>query len=135
MRPSSIIAFERVALLAIAVGLLGVALSWNAVVAAVAGHGYGPGFVAASNALIFGLILVLLFLVSRRRSNVARWIWIVLFAFGVAHALATGTVLASGSTLGKIMDGAGWLLGAIGVWLLLRRDSAEWFARRGSVAA
>ncbi|MCW3836150.1 hypothetical protein ACFQ1E_08865 [Sphingomonas canadensis] len=82
-------------------------------------------------ALPGGLVLVNLLLwycITRYASNIARWIYTVLFGFAAAGA---GMVLAEG---GAILDFTALsttgltALNGLAVWLLFRPDAAAWFA-------
>src|SRR4051794_38189903 len=83
MRPSSIVNFERLSLLAVAVGAVIMWLSWDALVASlrpkVPGTGLEPAL--AVLALIYlGLLVLLILLTSRRGSAVAKWLFVLIIA-------------------------------------------------------
>ena len=81
-RPKSIIWFERLYLGSLAVSVAIMAMGWDAT-------GQIP-LVYLLLALLLGLVLpaVLVLLVSRRRSRVAKWVLIILFAIGLASNVA-----------------------------------------------
>ena len=79
MRPRPIVAFERITLDSIALGLLNVAMNWTwlaqvGATTTIALWSYGLGA---------ALIVTLTLLVSRKRSKVAMWIMVVLFVLGL----------------------------------------------------
>ena len=81
-RPESIAWFERLYLGSLAVSVAIMAMGWDST-------GKIP-LVYLLPALFLGLLLpiILILLVSRRRSRVAKWVLILLFALGLASNLA-----------------------------------------------
>ena len=134
MRPQSIITFERVVLLMIVLGLAGAVLRWDAVVAELTRTGLGVAVGIAIYAFALAVSLLLLWLIARRGSSVARWIYVVLCVAGFALAIP-----ALGATLRLpvpelLMQVAQWLLAILSVWLLFRPDARAWFERSGEAA-
>jgi hypothetical protein len=87
--------------------------------------------IAAIAVAVFSLVIkwLLLYFIARRGSDVARWIFVVLFLLGLV-SLADVVFVRRG------MFAQPWtldfslfrtLLLAVCVWLLFRRDSAAWF--------
>jgi hypothetical protein len=81
-RPKSIIWFERLYLGSLAVSVAIMTMGWDAT-------GQIP-LVYLLPALFLGLVLpvILVLLVSRRRSRIAKWVLIALFAIGLASNVA-----------------------------------------------
>lgn len=137
MRPTSIIRFDQAYLSAVAVGLLNTALSFEKTSAELASDassaqlGLGTGFLFAMLGFSFGLTLLLWFLVSRRASNVAKWILVVLTAASVLMGLTSLANLTAfgGLELALMLLGIGLQL--VAVYFLFRRDAREWFASNG----
>jgi hypothetical protein len=134
MRPNSIVTFERVFLIMIVLGLIGAVLRWDAVVAELRATGLAEGVGIAIYAFALAVSLLLLWLIARRGSSVARWIYVVLCVAGFALAIP-----AFGATLRLplpelLMQIAQWLLAILSVWLLFRPDARAWFARSGDAA-
>ena len=128
MRPASIVNFERAVLLMIVFGLAGALLRWDESVAYVAQQGYGEGLLIAIQAISFGLLLLLMWLIARRRSVIAKWIYVVLGVAGIALSVPS-----LGDTLGGplpllLLQVAQWVLTIVSIWLLFRPDAREWFA-------
>jgi hypothetical protein len=134
MRPKSIVLFERVygfnILLGIASGAWGW-MHWSAMLPPGA-----PPQVATmmpmimAGTLIAGTIinLLLLFFIARKGAEVAKWIFIVLFAVGLVGVLRGFT----GSTvqlplLTHILAVVQILIQAFCAWLLFRPDTVPWF--------
>lgn len=137
MRPSSIELFGKVYLGAIAIGLVNAVLSWSQVSAMMA----DPRMQAAgvgTGTLVFGLVigiivpLLLWFFITRRASNVAKWIYVVLTALGLFSFLSAlaNPMVPKGlvTVLGALAIG----LQVYGAWLLFRPDSAAWLDAKGA---
>jgi hypothetical protein len=74
-------------------------------------------------------MLLLMWLIARRRSVVAKWIWILLSIAGLALMVpAIGTVL-RGPLPDVLLQLAQLVLTLLSVWMLLRPDAAAWFRR------
>ena len=139
MRPKSIIRFDQAYLSAVVVGLLNTALTFEKTTAELAREpssaqiGLGTGFLLAMLGFSFGMTLLLWFLVSRRASNVAKWILVVLTTAGMLMAM---TSLANWAALSE-SELALMLLGAalelVALYFLFQRDAREWFASKGRV--
>ena len=83
MRPESIVWFERLYIASLAIAAAVVAMGWDST-------GRIPTIVLlAGIALGLLLPLVLVLLVSRRRSGIAKWVLVALFLLGLAANLAT----------------------------------------------
>lgn len=135
MRPQAIILFERLMLASFVVGLTNIATGFSRIQAIITQSPLNP--LAMTVGMIvglgFGLLLPLglALLISRRASNVAKWILVVLLVLGL---LRSPTTLANPmmSPLGKL----GYLvisLIQIGAAIMLfRKDVREWLGRRGA---
>jgi hypothetical protein len=131
-RPASILWFERLVLLSIAIGIAGVYLQWDEAIATVEGGGFGPGFVLVVIAGGYGLLLLLLWLIAWRASNVARWIYVVVSALGFLGLIDVASFRAQVNLI-FALGLADYLLSAITLWLLFRADARNWFAGRRPV--
>jgi drug/metabolite transporter (DMT)-like permease len=118
-------------LLAIGLGLAVAVLNWATATAALrnaTGGGNAAPVALAATILVSLLIpLLLWYFVTRRRSNVARWLVAVLTAFGVA-------VIALAAARGTLQPGLAGAIGILGMVLrvlasvqLFRADAAAWF--------
>lgn len=94
MRPQTIVNFERIVFFTLILGLLQAYLGWDR-----ATQMASIGFVLTVQVFTFGLIGGLALLVARRRSNVSKWILIVMFAIGLPPSVR---MIAQGITLGSI---------------------------------
>lgn len=127
MRPASIVNFERVVVLIILLGLVTTAFTWNTAVAMARQQGLGTGFVIGAGAFSLALNLLLLWLIARQRSVVAKWIYILLSLGGLALALVGGRALANLPTPLLLLNAAQWLLSLVSIYLLFRPDTRAWF--------
>jgi hypothetical protein len=138
MRPKSIVNFEIAALLAVLVGIVNSFLSWDKVMAVqqakFVAQGQGKMMGMASNlgiamAVIFVVIwLLLIWLISRKGSPAAKWIYAVLavisLLFGL-YGLTQGPVYGTVQfVLAIVCD----LLSLAALWFLFQPDAKAWFA-------
>ena len=134
MRPKSIIIFDRLFLAVLALSLVNGALSYVAFgqrfqsdpALASSGSFAGP-LMIVSLAFGFGISLLLWFFISRRASDVAKWILVAFTAFGVLGVV---------QNLRQPMFSPGLLAATVGltalqvaaVYFLFRPDARAWFA-------
>ncbi|HEX8216327.1 MAG TPA: hypothetical protein VF577_02575 [Allosphingosinicella sp.] len=128
MRPASIVKFERVVLLTILFGLASVVLNWDAASAPFRRLGYGENFFIGAYAASIVIMLVLLWLIARRASAVAKWIYVALYSISIVMALFafSDNLRLPPATL--ILQLVQWALILFSIWLLFRPDSNAWFA-------
>ncbi|HEX8654890.1 MAG TPA: hypothetical protein VF693_06685 [Allosphingosinicella sp.] len=127
MRPASIVNFERIVLLLIVIGLVGSVLSWDGLQAATAQHGLDEGSLIAVHVILLALLLLLLWLIARRRSVVAKWIWILLWLAWIGVSIPTLGATFSWPLPALLLQAAQWVLVLLSIWMLLRPDAAAWF--------
>ena len=138
MRPQSIKLFEKVYLASIAIGLVEVAVGWQRLIAetleplASVAEGTRQGLLIASVVLVFGILLLLWFLVARKASNVAKWILVALMALGAFSILKETFDSAVSKDLGFALNAVSTLLGLYAMWLLFRPDAAAWLESKGA---
>jgi hypothetical protein len=120
LRPKPVVAFEAMNLTTLAVGVVHSIFVWDESVAIAS-----PAFVITIQAFSIGLVLMLTLLVSRRRSNVAKWVLIVLFLIGLPGVIV---LLANGLALGSpIITVFQTVLQAVGICLLFTPPARRWF--------
>jgi hypothetical protein len=137
MRPASIVNFERIVLITIVIGLAATVLNWEAVVAMARSQSrgqFGSNFVLVVQALSIALYLLLLWLIARRRSVVAMWIYVVLAVAGLLLSLRGLSELGRMPLWAVLLQAAQWLLTLASLWLLFRPDARAWFRGAGSAA-
>jgi hypothetical protein len=135
MRPPSILLFERLYIVKIVFGLVAgmfvfSRLSFMQVPADApsAVQKLMPIITIGSIALSVAVSLLLLYFIARRASDVAKWIFIVLFSLGAigliwnfSHRLAAPSWINGLSFLQIAIE-------AVMLWLLFRPDAKAWFA-------
>ena len=138
-RPISIVNFERCYLGAWLLGLISTVLNWNTMEQMTATRQaeaqFGTWYMPAVTAIGLIISLILWYFIARRGSAIAKWILVVLFAFGVigfVMGLAMHTMPAG---LLGIVSVVSFVLQAIAVWLLFRPDTKPWFGEKGGDAA
>lgn len=127
VRPRSILLFERLYGAGLAVAALGDALGWPNLVARLGTLGMRPPVVAFSVALGLAIPLLLLWLVARRGSAVARGLAVILAALGVlgyGYALVRGQGLVGAIGL---FDPLRLLLQVAALACTYRPDARAWF--------
>jgi hypothetical protein len=130
MRPPSIVNFTRVVLLSLAIGILATWLSWDKVEAAMAatGSGMGTGAIVGIQAVTIALYLLLIWFISAHGSPVAKWIYVVLCAFGLVIGLLGFRQTMAYGTLPTILAAVQYILSILSLWLLFRPDAKAWFS-------
>jgi hypothetical protein len=130
MRPQSIILFERLFLLSLAVSAVSFAIGYDDTMRVAANDpamrqfGLGQGFIVGTLAVSFAIYLLLWYLVAHKASNVAKWILIALVAIGVASlpfALGGPLKLTLWLNLGV------YALEVAALAVLFRPDAMAWF--------
>jgi hypothetical protein len=129
MRPKSIVTFERLVLIGLAIGILNsflVAGRMEAMVATQA-RGMTMNTVYAVQAITIVLYLVLVWFISRKGSPIAKWIYIVLSALGLLFGLVgLGQAMQFG-TLPLIINLIQYAIAIATIYLLFRPDAKAWF--------
>lgn len=133
MRPDSIIKFERFYLGALAVGVVNAALGWGATQEymakdpAVAAAGLGSGFLISTMVIGFAIPLLLWYFIAKRGSNIAKWILVALFAFGLLGLVFSfNQTLAIHGAMGLVFGLIAFVLQAAAVFMLFKPDAVEW---------
>ncbi|MDP8914459.1 MAG: hypothetical protein M3N39_12910 [Pseudomonadota bacterium] len=136
MRPKSIVTFEWLVLLYLAIGVLYAYLVWDQTMASLKAQGaaLGSGAIITIQAITVALYLLLVWFISRKGSPVAKWIYVVLGGLGLVLGLVGIQQTISLGTLPLILAIAQYVLTLITIWLLFRPDSKAWFSDgRGGV--
>lgn len=125
MRPQSIIYFERIILCTLILGLIQSYLAWDQSIAmASAMKGNPVTFVLTVQIFTFAVIVALTLLISRRRSKIAMWVSVALFALGLPAFLWT---LVGGQLGGSGIIAVLQMLGQLVAYgLLFTRFSRQW---------
>lgn len=138
-RPKSIVAFERAFWTSFAVGLFGGILSWNDVLAvyqrepSIAAMGFGSGLLIAMWGTSFAFQLFFWYLIARKRSNVVRWVYVVLAGIGIISTLATMNDQAMPGGVSKIFSLASSAVTVLAIFFLFRPDASDWLTKKQHV--
>jgi glucan phosphoethanolaminetransferase (alkaline phosphatase superfamily) len=129
MRPKSIVNFERLVLLYLAIGLVYAYLVWDQTMASLQGQGaaLGSGTIMTIQAVTVALYLLLVWFISRKGSPVAKWIYVVISGLSLVLGLVGIQETISLGTLPLILAVAQYALILVTIWLLFRPDSKAWF--------
>lgn len=140
MRPRSIVLFERVYWLHIAVAA--VYLTWSDVQVS---HAVSPGgleqlnrtraLIQGSTSIVsIGIELLLWFFIARRGSRVAKWIFVIFFGLAILSMAVIGFRYAQGMlTLARLaVSVVTMALRTAALWLLFRPDASAWLRGRHS---
>ena len=132
MRPKSIVWFEILSLVALALGVIAAILSWGGSVPGVGGRAAEGSGIAIATGLTLALTLALILLTSRKRNNVAKWILVVLVVAALVMTLPQlGAMLRGGIPgLASVVSS---LLQAAALFFLFTADGRRWFAGGDSV--
>jgi hypothetical protein len=126
MRARSIIWFERVALLAYGLGILDVVLEWDAMIAR-AHSPYPVPVLFLSQFLYFGSYALLIWLIGRKGSVVARGIYgAVVVTVGLVYLATLPAV--SDMSVATVSGAAQCLLTLASLALIFGRDAEGWFS-------
>ena len=128
MRPRPVIWFERVMLLAVALGILNTALEWNYLNAAMPPPLRGLPIIAQG--IFFAAYLLLLWLISRRGSRIARWVFLVLVVAAVPLAIVSPPPTLSLGPVTASIAITQYLLSLVGLELIFKADAKPWFEGR-----
>jgi hypothetical protein len=131
MRPKSILWFERIYLFAFLLGLLNTYLAWDVSLGELQSRPetaqLGSGFLGVIVGGTAAISLLLWYYVSRRGSEVAKWILTIFFAFGALGIFVTLLRGAVPNSLGDMLALVTLALNAVAVWLMFRADARPWF--------
>ena len=128
MRPRSITLFESLSLAAVALGVLILALTWNALMASVYARIRGAGIepaVMVLSVLYIGLLVLLILLTARRASVVAKWLFTAIITAELVMTLPGLPAMARGGMVGwaQIVQLA---LQLVALWFLFVPASRAW---------
>jgi hypothetical protein len=138
MRPESIRRFDMFYLGSVALSVVDFVLEHDAVMAQTEAQSraaqvsLGAGFVNGGFAVWTALMVLLWFFAAHRRSNVAKWIIVLLAVIGLwgLPALVTGSF-----TTAKIVSLLSFMLSWVAVYFLFRADAKAWFGKSESDGA
>ena len=127
MRPQSIVNFERIVIAMVLLGVVSTYLSWERLVSYAESQGFGSNFVIATQAIGLAVTLLLVWLIARKRNEIAKWVWVILIVFGLVVSI--GGVVGGIETVrpSVALQALQWVLSLASLWFLFRPDSTAWF--------
>jgi hypothetical protein len=133
MRPKSIVNFERVVLLSILIGIVSTWVNWDQMQAAMAQAQQGRAMLGAKfaigvQAVAIAIYLLLLWLIARKGSPVAKWIYVVFALLGLGAAIVRFRTTVALGTPALLLAIVQFLLTLAALWLIFRPDSKAWFS-------
>ena len=132
MRPVSIEYFERLSFLAMMVGIVFTALSWDSGLAE--RLEVGPMFLPLVLALCYALLATLILLISRKASLIAQIVFLLLFAAGLVLAIPALPTLLEGGEI-ALLQIVQIALQAVAIYFLFTPEARAWFrTKRGGEA-
>jgi hypothetical protein len=134
-QPKSIERFEQLFFVRFVLGLVVAIYTWNDNVErfhqSPLADRMGDGVLYIAPVVSITISLLLWFFIARRGSEVAKWIYIVLFGFSLLSLAALFVPLPEGApkidAITRISQVVGIALTAISVWFLFRPDTRAWF--------
>ena len=130
MRPESVVMFERLFLLSLALSAGALVVGYDDMMRAVLSDpsmrqfGFGSGLIIGMIVASFAVYLLLWWLIARRASNVAKWILVVFVALGLASLPA---VLTGPMSVLLLLNLAVYALEVAAVVFLFHADAKAWF--------
>jgi hypothetical protein len=138
MRPKSIANFEIVVLLGILVGIVNSFLSWDKMMAVQQAKllaqgqekmvGMLPSLTIGIEVIFVGIWLLLVWLISRKGSPVAKWIYVVLAVLTLIGAVWGVSKSASYGTLPLVLAVVQHVLTLASLWFIFQPDAKAWFS-------
>ncbi len=128
MRPQSIRNFDKLYLGSMAIGIANIVIGWETSMAELEAVDLGIGVMIFGLAFGYGISLLLWYFISREASNIAKWILIVLTAFGVAMMpFSLFELPALELILAVITTG----MQLVAIYYLFQPDAKEYFEDKG----
>ena len=134
MRPTSILYFERLAILSILVGMVFTWIDWEDQVASVRASGFSPAVAPITLGFALAILLLLIFLISRKGVAVAKWIFVALFALGLVYSIPQVLDALDRGLVG-LLQLTQLVVQGMAIYFLFTPEANDWFRRRGRTKA
>jgi hypothetical protein len=138
--PKSVWWFEKLMWLSLLLGVVASWLDWGRIMSQVQAAEAGMQDVAKITALVtlvivFGVMLLLIFLIARMRQNWARWVFTILFALGLPFTLMNipATISADLAAGGLML--VQLVIQVVAVVMIFMPSSRPWFAKQPAAPA
>ena len=119
--PKHIQYFEWIWLGSLAIGIVIAALSYSATVPP--GMEIFAGFIQL---FVFGIMLLLILLISRKRNKFAKWVLVLLFSLGIVIYIPQLAMLFDLGFVG-VLSSLQVLAQCVGIYFLFTQESRDWF--------
>ena len=126
MRPTSILYFERLSLLSILVGIVFTWIDWDKQIASAQASGLAPAVVPITLGFSLALLLLLIFLISRKGLAIAKWIFVALFALGLVFSVPQ-VIQALDRGLVGLLQLTQLVVQAMAIYFLFTPEARDWF--------
>lgn len=124
MRPKSVKLFEVLYLVSLGIGLVNTSLGWENLT-----QKAGVGSLLSVLAGTFLITVVLVLLISRKGSNVARWVLVVMFALGAIPYITSLAGMFAQNPIIAFLAAVQVTLQVIALCLVFRPDTKPWFIK------
>lgn len=131
MRPDSIIRFEQFYLASTGLTIVLQLLNFAGLIGPETLKAGETGLMLTFVAISYALAFVLWYLIARRASNVAKWVFVVITVLGLIGTVPTVLLLLSTDRAYAMLFLLVTLLNLIAMVFLFRRDAVEWLRSRG----
>jgi hypothetical protein len=118
--------------LTLGIGVIQSMLEWNRLVANAAAVG-GAGVVLFIQVFAFAVMVLLIWLVARRRKNWARWLMLAMFLAGTPSAVRITVQTFQIIPISAILYCVQWALEIVAFWLIFTGNAREWFRPSESI--
>lgn len=127
MRPKSVERFELLFLVSLGLGVVHSALKWEQLTQMTTAW-----VVLTTQAAILLIILGLVLLVSRRGSNIARWVLFVLFVLGGVMYIPSAAEIFAQNPVSAVLSSVQLVLQVTAMYFVFRPDAKPWFQKKAS---
>jgi hypothetical protein len=133
LRPQSIIRFEQFYLGSNALAVLLQVLHFTGLLGGSTLAGVAPEFTLSIVLVTYSIVFVFWYLITRRASNVAKWILVVMAGLGLFSTVPLLLKTAETDLVYALLALLILLIQFVGMAFLFRRDAAEWLRSRGQL--
>ena len=124
MRPKSVEWFELLFLISIGLGVVSSALLWEQLTQ-IAGAVFTLIVQAATLLILLGVVL----LVSRKGSNIARWVLVVFWVLGAIMYIPSMAGMFAQNMVAAVLSSVQIALQVVAIYFVFRPDAKPWFQK------
>ena len=134
MRPTSILYFERLSILSILVGMVFTWIDWDGQIAGVQASGFPPAVAPITLGFSLAVLLLLIFLISRKGIAIAKWIFVALFALGLLFSVPQVMDALDRGLVG-LLQLTQLVVQGMAIYFLFTPEANDWFRKGGRTKA